>query len=251
MSVARSTRCRKAQAQEPAWRYWKARALAAQSRKDDAIRLFGSLATEPHFYGFLAADAIGASIMPVSEPLPVDAEALAAFGARPAVQRVLRLAALDMRPEAQREWVYVVRGIDDDGLLARRRVRAAQRALRSLDQHRRADAATSRFLAALPDAVPRGDRRGGARNRLDEAWVFGLTRQESRFVADIVSTAGAVGLMQLMPSTARWVAQQIDRTDYRIAQLERSRDQRALRHLLSAPRARPARRPAGARDRGV
>ena len=44
---------------------------------------------------------------------------------------------------------------------------------------------------------------------LDEAWVYGLVRQESRFVADARSSAGAQGLMQLMPSTARQVARRL------------------------------------------
>jgi soluble lytic murein transglycosylase len=55
---------------------------------------------------------------------------------------------------------------------------------------------------------------------LDEAWVFGLTRQESRFASDVISNAGAIGLMQLMAPTARWIAQQTHRSDYRIAQLQ-------------------------------
>src|SRR2546430_11008836 len=55
--------------------------------------------------------------MPVSEPLPTDASALAAFGARDDVQRVIRLTALELRPEAQREWLYIVRALDDDTLL--------------------------------------------------------------------------------------------------------------------------------------
>src|SRR5262249_27692982 len=46
---------------------------------------------------------------------------------------------------------------------------------------------------------------------LDPALVYGLVRQESRFVPDIVSSAGAVGLMQLMPPTARWVARKTGR----------------------------------------
>jgi soluble lytic murein transglycosylase len=54
---------------------------------------------------------------------------------------------------------------------------------------------------------------------VDEALLFGLARQESRFVPDIVSSAGAVGLMQIMPATARWVAKQMGRSDYRAAQI--------------------------------
>jgi soluble lytic murein transglycosylase len=49
---------------------------------------------------------------------------------------------------------------------------------------------------------------------IDEELLYGIARQESRFVADIVSSAGAVGLMQLMPGTARWVAKQLSATGY-------------------------------------
>jgi soluble lytic murein transglycosylase len=209
------------QAQESAWRYWKARALEALSRKDDATRLFGSLAADPTFYGFLAGDAIGAAIMPVSEPLPIDIAALSAFGARPAVQRVLRLAALGMRAEAQREWAYVVHGADDRSLLLAaeyaRRNALYDRSINTAERTQRRHDFGLRYQTPYREAIGMAVRE----NDLDEAWVFGLTRQESRFAADVVSSAGAVGLMQLMGSTARWIAQQTHRSDYRIAQLER------------------------------
>jgi soluble lytic murein transglycosylase len=208
------------QAQEPAWRYWKARAYEAASRRADSLRLFGGLAGEPHFYGFLAADAIGASIMPVSEPLAVDTDALAAFGARPAVQHVLRLSALGMRPEAQREWVYIVRGADDQSLLLAaefaRRNGLYDRSINTAERTQRRHDYGLRYQTPYRDAIDPAARANG----LDEAWVFGITRQESRFAADIVSSAGAVGLMQLMAPTARWIAQQTHRSDYRTAQLE-------------------------------
>jgi soluble lytic murein transglycosylase len=49
---------------------------------------------------------------------------------------------------------------------------------------------------------------------LDKAWVYGLIRQESRFIMDAQSYAGASGLMQVMPSTARWVAKKMGLTDF-------------------------------------
>jgi peptidoglycan lytic transglycosylase len=194
------------EAQDPAWRYWKARALAAAGQNEDATRLFGGLATEHHFYGFLAAEALGASVMPLSEPLAPDPAAIAAFGARDAVKRVLKLSALDLRPEAQREWVGVVRGLDDDGLLL-----AASFAQRNALYDRSintAERTQRRHDFALRYPTPyQAEIEGAAReNALDPAFVYGLIRQESRFVSDIVSSAGAVGLMQLMPQTARWVA---------------------------------------------
>ena len=208
------------QAQESAWRYWKARALEASSRKNDATRLYGSLAADPSFYGFLAAEAIGAAVMPVSEPLPIDLEALTTFGARPAVRRVLRLAALGMRPEAQREWTYVVRGADDRTLLLAaeyaRRNGLYDRSINTAERTQRRHDFGLRYQTPYREAIGSAVQENG----LDEAWVLGLTRQESRFAADVVSSAGAIGLMQLMGSTARWIARQTHRSDYRIDQLE-------------------------------
>jgi len=200
-----------AEAQDAAWRYWKARALAAAGQNEDATRLFGGLATEHHFYGFLAAEALGASVMPLSEPLPPDPAALAAFGARDAVKRVLTLSALDLRPEAQREWVSVVRGLDDNGLLLAasfaQRNALYDRSINTADRtQRRHD-----FALRYPTPYQLEIEAAARQNSLDPAMVYGLIRQESRFVSNIVSTAGAVGLMQLMPQTARWVAR---RTGY-------------------------------------
>jgi soluble lytic murein transglycosylase len=49
---------------------------------------------------------------------------------------------------------------------------------------------------------------------LDKAWVYGLIRQESRFIMDAQSHVGASGLMQVMPSTGRWVAKKIGLADF-------------------------------------
>ena len=49
---------------------------------------------------------------------------------------------------------------------------------------------------------------------LNPLLVISLMRQESRFMPGIVSSAGAVGLMQVMPDTASWIAGQTDIGDY-------------------------------------
>jgi len=208
------------QAQDPAWRYWKARALSAAGETEDATRLFAGLATEHHFYAFLAAEELGASVMPLSEPLAPDPVALAAFGAREAVQRVVKLSAMDLRSDAQREWVAVVRGVDDEGLLLAASFAQAHRlydrAINTADRTQRRHDFGLRYPTPYQPEVEDAARQ----NSLDTALVYGLMRQESRFVADIVSGAGAVGLMQLMPPTALWIAHKTGRTSVPTPQLE-------------------------------
>jgi soluble lytic murein transglycosylase len=145
---------------------------------------------------------------------------VAAFSARDDVRRVVRLTALDLRPEAQREWLYVVRALDDDHLLlaaeVARREGLYDRSINSAERTQRRHDFSLRYPTPYRAEISAAARD----NQIDEAWAFGLARQESRFVADIMSSAGAVGLMQLMPATARWVARQNGRTDYRVTSLD-------------------------------
>lgn len=205
-------------AAEPAWRYWRARALAASGGAEDAKPVYAALARDSDFYGILAAEALGLPPPERSQRSPEpDASALAAFATLPGVRRAVKLAELDLRPESRREWLYVVRGRDDDGLLLAAeyagRVGLYDRAINT------AERTTARHDFALRYMTPfREQFAQAAREQdVDLALLFGLARQESRFAPDIVSAAGAIGLMQLMPSTARWVAKQLGRSDYTTA----------------------------------
>ena len=207
------------EAQESSWRYWKARALSALGRPGEAMTLYSALAGDFSFYGLLSAEALGKRVEPVSAPLEPDAEALAAFGARGAVRRVVKLAQLDLRTESLREWLYVVRGLPDEGLLLAadyaRRQGLYDRAINT------AERTSSRHDFGLRYLMPFREHFSAAarENAVDEALLYGIARQESRFVPDILSSAGAAGLMQLMPPTARWVAKQMNRADYNPSQI--------------------------------
>ncbi len=205
-----------AQRQESAWRYWKARGLIAKGRTAEANALFEALSAETSFYGVLAAESLGRRFeLPKSEPLVSTTEALNAFGARPAVQRVVKLAHLDMKPESQREWLFVVRGQPDEALLLAadyaRRVALYDRAVNTAERTAVRHDYSLRYMAPFRSEFDAASRS----NDVDVALLYAIARQESRFSPDIVSSAGAVGLMQLMPGTARWVANQLGRKDYR------------------------------------
>ena len=207
------------QRDEAAWRYWAARAKLASGDAQAARHGFESLAKEFNFYGVLAAEAIGAAVEPASEPLAPTAEALAALGARTDVQRALKLLQLDMRMDGLREWARILRGMDDPALLVTadfaRRAGHYDRAINT------AERTAARHDFALRYLMPfRGEFASAAREQdLDPALLYAIARQESRFIPDIVSSAGAQGLMQLMPATARWVAKQLGEASYRGGQI--------------------------------
>ena len=209
-----------AQAQEAPWHYWRARALVAAGRAEEANALYGGLAQETHFYAILAGEALGRASVPgraaegQMQTAAPPAAALTAFGARAGAKRAVKLAGLGMKPESLREWIYVIRGQDDDGLLVAaefaRRQKLYDRAINT------AERTVARHDFALRYLMPYREFFAAAArdNEIDEAILLAVARQESRFATDIVSSAGAVGLMQLMPPTARWVARQLGRTDY-------------------------------------
>ncbi|HEY3181124.1 MAG TPA: transglycosylase SLT domain-containing protein [Casimicrobiaceae bacterium] len=213
--------------QDPAWRFWKARALSELGAKEEAGGLYATVASGVNFYSILAAEALGrgpeqlASLK--SEPSKATDDALAAFAAKPAVKRAVKLAALDMRAESRREWIAVVAGQDDEGLLLAadyaRRVGLYDRAINTAERTLARHDYTMRYMTPW-----RLEFGAAARDQsIDEELLYAIARQESRFAADIVSSAGAIGVMQLMPGTARWVAKQLARTDYnagRIAEVD-------------------------------
>ena len=207
------------QRDETSWRYWRARANLALGNADEARRGFQSLAGEFNFYGLLSAETLGLSLEPTSRPVVPTPESLAALGARAEVRRALKLAELDMRMESIREWAPIVRGLDDEALLTiaefTRRAGLNDRAINI------ADRTAARHDFSLRYLMPyRGEFEAAAREHdIDIALLFAIARQESRFIPDIVSSAGAQGLMQLMPATARWVAKQLGQGAYRPTQI--------------------------------
>ena len=203
------------ESREPAWRYWKARALQAQGRAPEAQALLTPLALEFNFYGQLAAEDLGgASRIPAAGYRPNRDEVRAA-AKLPGFQRALAFYRLNLRYEGNREWIWTIRGLDDKQLLAAAEFARANelydRAINTADRTRELHDFSMRYLAPYRDVMKDYVRQQG----LDEAWVYGVIRQESRFIANARSRAGATGLMQLMPATARWVAQKIGLKDYR------------------------------------
>ncbi|MBK8569768.1 MAG: transglycosylase SLT domain-containing protein [Nitrosomonadales bacterium] len=206
------------QQREGVWRYWKARALKAWGSLPEANVLFAELSNEHNFYGQLAAEEIGvapAATIPASyQPSKATINAMLA---QPAVQRTLALYRMDLRTDAAREWAWAARKLDDQQLLVAaeiaRRNGMYDHAINTADRTVQIHDFSLRYLAPYRDVLQGYIRK----NELEEAWVYGLIRQESRFVYQAKSPVGATGLMQIMPATARWIAQKIGMKSYRQA----------------------------------
>ncbi|MBL8383449.1 MAG: lytic transglycosylase domain-containing protein [Burkholderiales bacterium] len=199
---------------DPAWVYWLARSHKEAGRAEEARALFESIAPDFSFYGQLAAAEFGRpTVIPPVGHVPGKDE-VAAIAQLPGFQRALILYRLGLRVDANREWVFSIRGLDDRALLAAahfaRERDLPDRAINTADKTRSVHDFTLRFLSPHADQV----RPQAKSLALDDAWVYGLMRQESRFIMNAKSVAGASGLMQLMPATARWVAKKIGLADY-------------------------------------
>ena len=205
------------QQSEGVWRYWKARALKVLGRPEEADALFADLSREYNFYGQLAAEELGAAPgagMSSVHYQPSDAE-IAAVEAMPGIQRTLLLYRMDMRAEAAKEWAWATRNFNDRQLLVAaefaRRNEMYDRSINAADRTVQLHDFNLRYPAPYRESMQENLQKHG----LEEAWVYGLMRQESRFATMAKSDVGAAGLMQIMPDTARWVARQIGMKGYR------------------------------------
>ena len=197
---------------DPAWTYWRGRALAALGDDKGARSAYRRVAGEPLYYSVLATEELGGEAA-IPQPFhpPSEAEVDAARR-NDELSRALELFRLGLRTEGTREWMFAVRAMGDRELLAAaelaRRAGAYDRAIGTAGRTERVHDYRLRYPAPFQDMF----RVYAAAHGLEEAWLLGIVRQESRFIADARSGSGASGLMQLLPHTARWVAQ---RTGYK------------------------------------
>ena len=213
--------------QDPTWVYWKARALntaGGDDRRAQARELYTSIAGTRGFYEMLALEELGQRVVAATRPAPLTPEEKAAARSNIGLNRGLYAIAIGLRPEGTREWNYATNlhdkgGMDDRALLAAADFACQRevwdRCINTSERTKGAIDVEQRFPMPFHDTVLRKSQDIG----LDPAYVYGLIRQESRFIMDARSGVGASGLMQVMPATARWTARKIGMTDFTPGQI--------------------------------
>jgi soluble lytic murein transglycosylase len=233
---------------EPVWAYWKARALLATlpasatqpvpvavtpgttttitiaPQRAEALALLQSIASVRGFYEQLALEELGQKITVPPRPAAITPEEKEAARLNAGLNRAAYAIAIGLRPEGVREWNYSTNLAKMGGMTDRELLAAAQfacdraiwdRCINTSERTKGEIDLEQRFPMPFRDAVV---KRSQSIN-LDPAYVYGLIRQESRFIMDAKSAPGAAGLMQVMPGTARDTARRLGITGFTVDQL--------------------------------
>ena len=213
---------------EVIWTYWKARALKSKNALAEANALFESIASVRGFYEQLALEELGKKITAPERPPEVTPLEKAVTRQNAGLNRALKAISIGLRSEGVREWNYSTNltnsagqagGMNDRELLAAAQFACERevwdRCINTSERTKTLIDFEQRFPMPFRNSVV---KRAGDIG-LDPAYVYGLIRQESRFIMDARSHVGASGLMQVMPATARWTAKKIGLTNFTADQI--------------------------------
>jgi len=233
------------QQRQTAWQYWRARALTALNppqttqTTQTAKKLFEQTARHDDFYGLLAREELGWPLALPAPPAALSRQDMEEVRANTGLQRALRLFQLGARQEAVPAWNFALRGMSERQLRAAaalaHQAQVFDRVINTALLAQTENDAAQRFVTPFETFVSAAARA----TDVEAAWIYGLIRQESRFILEARSSAGAAGLMQLMPATARWVAAKIGMKNFRLKKIDDAQTNTLLgTHYLSLVQAR-------------
>lgn len=212
----------------PTWLYWLGRSLAAQGKPHEAEALYRKAAASGrNFYAVLSGEELGQRVDTRNNTADATAEDVHLMTQDGAIKRALVLFQnsqtannAQMRRQAQAEWRFATRSLDEKNLLTAAQAAYNHRfydmAINSADRTDHKLNYNLRYLSPFKAETTRYAAQAG----VDPAWVYGLIRQESRFVMGAQSSVGAQGLMQVMPATAREIAGKIGMSDSELYTIE-------------------------------
>ena len=192
------------------WRYWRARIADEMGNKKEAKAGYRVVAKERGYYGFMAADRLDQEYSMQHESIEVTPKELTEMLSRPGIQAAHELYAIGDIVQARRQWNWLVKKMNNRELqiaaVVARHWGWHDRAIYTLTKSDHMDDLDIRFPVLYREMVESNAERAG----IDPSWIYGVMRQESAFITDARSSAGALGLMQLMPRTGRQVGRKLN-----------------------------------------
>jgi len=188
------------------WRYWSARAAENAKTPDVARQLYRSVLLDDNYYSAMAAARLGEEIAPRQEKLPTDRTQLRELDQLPEFVRARELYWSGLRPQAMIEWLRGFQSLSETA-----RTQAIHLAARWGWYEQAVATATQQrhfndYVLLYPRPYDREVQKAARLTSLAPELIYGVLRQESLYRADAMSSAGARGLLQLMPETARQTA---------------------------------------------
>lgn len=188
------------------WQYWHARALTMVNRRQESQFILEKLAKSQSYYGFLASNQL-LKPYPISNyKIPIERSLIQALAKKSSILRARELYHLGRFTKAQQEWQFITKRMTDKEKHAAAHLSMQWNlpnwAILALSKTNRKQDLSLQF----PVVYAKHILQEAQKHQLDPAWILAVARQESSFVPHAKSAAGAIGIMQLIPSTAHMVA---------------------------------------------
>lgn len=191
------------------WLFWRAYAFNKVGAHENAHAIFSKLATQRNYYGFLASAELNKGITLQSLPKNIDPKLINKVSTLPNMMRTHELIQLNRSRESRAEWQYALKHFTEEERQAAAKIAYQMKwydlGILALSKAKYKNDIPIRFPLAYSDTFLKEAKQF----KIEPAWLFAVSRQESAFIRDAYSSAGAVGVMQLMPSTAHYVAKKI------------------------------------------
>lgn len=194
---------------EPRWQYWRARSmdeLAGDQSQTNSHKIYQALSKTRGFYGFLSADKLNINYSLSHKPSDVSASTKLVVEQLPAVRRAKELWLKGNIEEAQAEWRFATKNMSNAELAAAGKIAQQwewyNKGIHAMIRGNYWDDLDVRFPLAFKETV----EKVAGMTTVAPTLIYAIARQESAFSQHARSSAGARGLMQLMPGTARQTA---------------------------------------------
>ncbi len=197
------------QKSSPRWQYWQARALEELGKDSQAADIYRGLLGRQNYFSLLAADRLQQPYTFRNDPLTAAPENILKLYREPGIQRALELFYLERFLDARREWARAMQGKKTSDLAT---AAVLAHDLGWTDRAIQAAASAGEFqdlVLRFPLSYVENIQQQARDKNLDPAWILAVARQESMFMPDANSPAGALGIMQIMPATGRIIASRL------------------------------------------
>lgn len=193
------------------WRYWTARAAEKNGDPKLARQLYESVLLDDNFYSIMSAARLDRPVAPHPEKLALDQPQVERTEELPAMVRARELLMSDLRSQAGSEWSFAFEQLSPEARMQAVHVAARwgwyEQAIATASQQR----VFNDYQLLYPQPYDTEVLTAAQLTGLSPQLIYSVMRQESLFRRDAISSAGARGLLQMLPETARRTASKWNR----------------------------------------